>query len=342
MRSVRTLRPESLHNLVRNGGLDFGTEFWAFSGHTPALTSAVQDHVDGSDRYLRYQLDSDVPATITQSFRLDATMDFPVPTGPLDRPVLQGGYQNAFGCLLGRSRDFSIGISVAVISGSATITAEFLDKNLATISSSTLDVNRDAFFTARSWSRVSGVFTAVNTPSYLRLSIVRTKAELCDVRVAKIQLSPGAYDDVPYTGDLAHTIFPSGTVIMVMGATCPAGFAPLASSPSGNALWADHGIETHLNAFPVAADSADGTEVGDPTHNKEDGYEFELSQDHIVQLESFDSAFGPTTGAVSHNPFVKSPADVPSDGTADHQHNVEEGGSIPVNRQFLFCKRVDG
>lgn len=341
MASVRTLRPESLINLVRNGGLDFQREFWSFAGHTPELVNGTQTSPDGASTYLRYELDSSDTATVTQSFRSSATFDFPSSAVPFTRRGLQGGYRSEFGCLLGRSRRFSLGLSIAVVSGSIKITAEFLDVQGTVISEAVLDSARTAAFTGRAWGRVSGVLTAAVSPSSVRISITRTKAELCDVRIAKIQLSKGAYTTAPYTGDIQHSAIPENSVIMVLGSSCPAGFEPLASSTASSELWQDRGIETRKGAFPTGSSSSEA-EIGDPTHNKDEGYTFTLAQDDIRQFESFDSTFGQkTSGNISHDPFVKSPADVPGDSeTADHQHNVDEGGSIPVNRQFLFCQRI--
>lgn len=338
MRTVRGLRPDALPNLLSDGCFDFGGLVWSFPDSQPEVLDVKQTEPDGASRVAQVSLATFSSFRMIQSFLHKATMDFPSPTGPLQRDGLTGGYQSDFKTLIGASRGVTAGISLSVLSGSVRVVVDYLDRGGASIAQAVLTEGADATETM-SWRRLSAPSKLATPPASIQLTFSRVTPELCRFQLSKVQLTSGRYSEAPYTGDLMHRAIPPGTVIMVMGTACPPGFKPLASSAASE-LWAIHGIETKKGAFPTGSDTGDGSAVGDPTHNKS-SYDFRLEKNDVLRLESFNSTFGQaTTGSVSHNPFVESPADVPNEsGEADHQHNVEEGGSIPVNRQFLFCER---
>lgn len=369
MRSVRHADVFSLPNLVFNGGLDYlepkdhGTplpHYWAFDGLV--ARTASEESVDSYDvvldedvskkgelrDYMRLFLIDDQQVSLRQSFLSNAVLDFPVPLSSASgRSGMQPGYLSRYERLLSRSRDYTFGVNVRVRRGTVDVSIRFLDEAGNPIAEEKIGDAVSAAATSRQWLRYTGVLTPSATPASAAFVFQRRAgSELTEVHVGFFQLSLGAYDQLPYTGDMSLGVIPKDSVVLVMGASCPPGFVvmdePDVAVPED---WLADDVEAlpREGNFPIGSvDPASDALQGSPTHNRDEGYDFDLTQDDTVPFESFDSRWGSaTTGGVSYNPNVRSPADEPDeDGVADHQHNVLDAGSIPVNRQFKFCRRL--
>ena len=387
MISTRHLDTYSLPNLLINGGFDhletvgdnFVPHFWKFGDVAPPDPAAKNPNCyivtqnkpltrkeDVRD-YLTIKLATKLSATMTQSFMIDSgvALDFPIPLAPQTEAVPTTRKEVAFGYLgkydrfLARSSTFSLGVSLQVMQGSATITAAFLDSSGAPITTATLTSSFSAQFTKQKWRRYVVKMTPEYTPAAIKLTITRANTtEYLELNMGNMQLVCGAYDDVPYTGDRLLSAIPKNAIVMSMGTSCPPGFVelenPEATLPDGW-LAQDPTLTSRKNLFPIGATSVDPTAlVGDPSHNR-DSYKFTLRREDVVPLESFDSVFGNpitsaannsssgtnTTTAVGYASGGVCPGDEANeDGSADHQHNVAAGGSIPVNRSLRFCRKL--
>lgn len=366
MRSVRSADVYSLPNLLRNGGLDFLEpqddghllpHFWSFTGLVPRTESeeavnsyevitgeTIERRGDLGDYFKINLLDNSL-VRINQSFLATNILDFPVPLASGSaRKEVAAGFLSKFERLLSRSRDYSIGVSIRVVRGRVNVSTRFVDEKGVVITESDLSVGQEATLTARRWLRKQTYLTPSSTPASISFNIQRVAgSELTEVHIGFFQLVLGQYDYVPYTGDPSIGVLPKDAIVMVMGDTCPPGFVAL-EEPSGEVpedwLAVDAEAKIREGNFPIGNDGS-GDLKGDPTHNR-DTYQFRLDANDTEAFESFDSRHGSaTTGSVSYNPNVRTPADEPDEtGRADHQHNVRDAGSIPVNRQFKFCRRL--
>lgn len=372
-RSVRHADVYALPNLVRNGGLDYLEplenghrlpHFWRFDGLVPRAESEEAtnsyDVVAGEEvtrrgdvgDYVRVFLLDNQQVSLTQVLVSDPganALDFPVPLVPgTARGEVSEGQLSVYERLLSRSRDYTFGVSMRVLRGKVDVSIRFSDLQGDPIAEVKIGERQDAFFTNRLWRRLSGTLTPSSVPATASFVLQRVPgSDLAEVHLGHFQIVLGTYDSAPYTGDPSLGVIPRDAVVMVMGERCPPGFVSL-EEPEGVPVpedWLADDAEARVREgnFPIGSNGpVDPSALqGDPTHNR-DGYQFRLTQDHTVPFESFDSRFGSaTTGAVSHNPNVRSPGDEPDDeGTADHQHNVRDGGSVPANRQFKLCRRL--
>lgn len=369
MRSVRHADVCSLPNLLSNGAFDFvedvaGTptaHFWTGHGVTAATNAAATQSVcglvrgetivdaEGASDYVRFDLLSGAAASWRQSFLADPAahvLDFPTPLAPGSaRREMAPGFLSRFRRTLARSRSYTAALSARVVRGAATLSARFLDADGGLIASADLTARADSGATGRRWKRYSATLTPAVVPSAIEFVAVRTGGEIVELHLSLFQLVLGAYDEAPYTGDPLVAAVPADAIVLALGSVCPPGFVAL-EEPAGAvpAAWlaADPTLKLRRGAFPLGATKPDTAPHGAPTHNRTDGYQFEVAADDVVEFESFDSTWGSAvSGSVSYNPNVRTPADEPDDrGRADHQHNVREGGSLPAHRRFLFCRRL--
>jgi len=385
MISTRHLDTYSLPNLLINGGFDhletidgnFVPHFWSFTEVAPPSASAKNPNYytvtqnkpltrkeDVRD-YLTIKLATKPSATMTQSFMIDSgvALDFPIPlapqteAAPTSRKEVAFGYLGKYDRFLARSSTFSLGVSIQVMQGSATITASFVNAAGSPIVTATLVTSASAQFTKQRWRRHVVKLTPEYTPAALKLTITRAAAtEYLEINIGNMQLVCGAYDDVPYTGDRLLSAIPKNAIVMSMGSSCPPGFVELenpdVSIPEGWAVQ-DPTLTSCKNLFPIGSTAVNPANLqGDPTHNR-DSYDFTLRRDDVRALESFDSIYGNPVTVANSNSGTNTTTPVgyaaegvcPGDeanekGTADHEHNVTAGGSIPVHRSLRFCRKL--
>jgi len=359
MRSFRPADSHALINLLRNGGFDVydvanqTAHFWSILGavHKSVSEGSNSDfeiirnsQVGGPCDFLLARILSAEPFLLRQNFISDTPLDFPVPIAPnSNRSEVPAGFLNVYERLPIRTRALSFGLSVRVIRGIAKITARFLDSTGAICAEVILAARINSAFTRGRWQRLSGSATPSASAVSVIFMIERTSdSDLCEISLANIQLSLGAYRVVPYTGDLFVSTMPPNAVVLSLGDTCPPGFVEL-EEPDGTVpeAWLAANPEAKIVSgnFPYHASS--GMTDGEPTHGLPE-VQFEESVTEIVAFESFSSLLAASvTGQNGYNPNIRSPADEPTeDNTTDHQHSLEDAGSIPVNRQFTFCRKL--
>ena len=367
MRSVRHADVFSLPNLLGNGAFDFVEDvagvptahFWTADGATAAGSAAAQDgwsvvrgekieDDEGAADYVRFEMLSGAVVGWRQSFLADAsaTLDFPVPLSPGSaRREVPAGFLSRYRRTLARSRSYTLGVSVRAARGAVSVQARFLTEDGTPIAEAALTTRHDATATRRKWRRYAAVLTPAAVPATLEIRLTRLGGELADVHLSLFQLVLGAYETAPYTGDPLAAAVPKDAIVLSLGSVCPPGFVAL-EEPEGAVpeTWTavDPTLKLRRGAFPVGSAAPTAAPLGAPTHNRADGYHFELAADDVTRFESFESTWGSaTSGSVSYNPNVRSPADEPDDrGHADHQHNVREGVSLPAHRRLLLCRRL--
>ena len=358
-----------LRNILVNGAMDHletidGNKYphyWNLSGgkfypddlsvNAAYVISEDQTEVDGASDYLSIKLVSSTVFSLNQSFKLDPNVnvtDFPIPLEPATaRREVYEGYLSAYTKLLGKQDVYTLEMSMRLRSGRVTVSAKFLDLDdqvIATSDSRTLSRTTNS-----TWSRVTLKIPAPIEPANLIISMQRAeRTELAEVHVGNMQLVHGNHDSAPYTGDSVYAAIPKDCIMMFMGKACPPGFVKL-EEPESQAtpeewLASDARIKPRFRAFPYGSKQPTNQSFGSPTHNRA-SYKFNLLVDQTREFESFLSKFGQSVSTdpaqfPSYNSFGRSPADEAAEGTADHQHNVSDAGSIPVNRQFLFCRKI--
>ncbi len=365
MRSFRPADTRALVNLLRNGGLDYLEQkdgyllphFWDLTNLVPRAQSAeskssyeiitgAEPDPGGLVDYWKLLLLDAKESQLSQSFLSDAVFDFPTPLAPGSvRQEVAGGYLSRYERLIYRTRPMSLGVSLRVVRGTVDVTVRVADENGRLAADAVLVSRADASFTGRRWRRLAVSFTPTASPARVVIVLKRSAgSDLTEVHLGNVQLVLGAYGEVPYTGDPSVSAIPRGAVVLSMGDACPPGFVRLEEPEGQSALAAwkavDPAAAVRSGNFPYQ--SADQAALdGEPTHNVEDPH-FSLVNDQTIAFESFASRLGSaTTGTISYNPNVRCPADEPNEnGTADHQHGLAAGGSIPVNRSFLFCRRL--
>lgn len=370
MRNTRHADTLALVNLIPNGGLDYLEDkgdyklphFWRFVNIVPRPLSGGTDNtydvvegeeikaVDEARDYLRLLIQNNKPVRLIQRFDVDTetnVLDFPQPLDPgTARTEVAEGFRSTYNRVLARTRDYSFGLSLRLLRGEVTVRVQFYDERDQLIVESVIADKADSRFTNRSWRRVSGFITPSKVPSWAAFTFERSgDAELVEAHAALFQLSLGKYSKVPYTGDPSLGVIPKDTIVLSMGSSCPPGFVAVGDddlSPLPEWLADEPTAKARLGQFPIGDDGS-GELKGAYSHNR-DEYVFKLEVDDLVPFESFDSRWGSaTTGnnGVTYNPNVNTPADEPEeDGTSDHQHEVDSGSSVPVNRSFLFCRRL--
>lgn len=370
MRNVRHASTLALVNLLHNGGLDYLEDrdsyvlphFWQFGNLVPrSLTDGSSNtydvvqgeeisHVDAARDYMRLFIQNNEAVRVYQRFDVDPTvnvLDFPQPLAAGSaRSEMPEGFRSTFNRVLTRSRDYSFGVSFRVLRGRVNLRVQFYDSSDNLITDVLVAENVDSRFTNKAWRRLSGSVTPAKVPGWVSFTVERAGvAELCEVHMSLFQLSVGSYQDVPYTGDPSLGVIPKDTIVLAMGSSCPPGFVELGNDnlqPLNDWLDEDGEAEARVGQFPIGDDGS-GELKGDFTHNRS-SYDFSLETDETVPFESFDSRWGSATSGnngVNYNPNVRTPADEPNDdGVADHQHSVDVGSSVPVNRSFLFCRRL--
>jgi len=369
MRSVRFADVYSLPNLLRNGGFDclsvdaagaryapwwtvVGAAYQAVGANAYDFVQETPSEDDGASDYLRLMISEDRPVLLRQSFTADAAwavLDFPVPLTPGGpRTAVAEGYRSRHDRLLPRTRTYTAGAAVRIVRGRAALTVRFLDAAGTAISGGELDAFLDARTSKRIWRRRSGTLPAVATPAAVEFYLQRLPGgDFAEVHLGEIQLITGAQASAPYTGDAEVSAVPPGVVVLAMGDSCPPGYLELEEPEAGTppAEWTSVDVEAGLRykAFPIGAASGDGEPQGAPTHNRE-SYQFSLAVDDIEAFESFEGKFGEKpdlTADTGYNPAVPVVGDEPnSEGKADHQHNVGDGGSVPGHRPFRFCRKI--
>jgi hypothetical protein len=369
MRSVRVTDVFALPNLLSNGGFDrlvttdgvTTAAYWTVSGASSEtlgaggnrytfVTAEDSDEEFSARDYVRLSLSESRPVVLSQSFLADPAqnaLDFPVPLlAGSDRQEVLEGFRSVYTKLLPRSRSFTVGVAARINRGRAILAARFLDASGRTIGGVDLNPVLDAKSSKRKWRRWSGVLTPPGTPASIEIYVQRISAgDFVELHLGELQLITGAYDEAPYTGDPGLTAIPKGAIIFSLGESCPPGFEELpAADGTIPAEWlaADPEAELRFKAFPIGATSSTGAVAGSPTHNRSE-YSFRLALDDVEAFESFEGkiAESPDNSAVGYNPSVTVPADEPdAKGTANHQHNVLDAGSLPVNRPLRLCRRV--
>lgn len=381
MISTRHLDTQSLPNLIINGAFDhlepsknnFIPHFWALENlelrEPKARSENVYKIVQGETLnraedlrdYFCIELSTKPTASMTQSFLIDPNVafDFPIPMAPsATRLEVSAGYLSPFNTFLVRSNTFTLGLSARVVRGAAKITAAFLNSVGAPILETVLTESASAFFTKQRWRRYTGQLTPEQTPSAIKISVIRSDpTEFLELHIGNIQLVCGAYHDVPYTGDRLLSAIPKNAIVLSLGTGCPPGFIEL-EEPDGVSVpesWTqqDTSLKARHNLFPIgiSGNLDPSALVGDPTHNRSE-YRFTLALDDVEAFESYDSLQviqttvpvpstqpGSTITSVSETQSSYA-ADEATNGTADHQHNVSAAGSIPLNRSFRFCRKL--
>lgn len=362
MRSFRPADTRSLPNLLRNGGFDYAEtvddvlipHHWTFDGLTTRAASeeAASSYevilgeapaAGGLVDYLKLTILDGSEVGLAQSLVSSAVLDFPVPTPPGSaRSEVPAGYIGTFERLVTRTRPMSLGISIRVVRGSVAATVRVSDAAGSLSVEASLSSRINSAITKGKWQRLAVSFTPSSTPASVALVFTRLPgSDLAEVHIGNIQMVLGAYADVPYTGDLSLGVMPTNSVIMTFGASCPPGFVEL-EEPAGTVpeawLAVDPNAKLRAGAFPF---HSTGSVTGEPTHGLETAH-FEPAVNDVIALESFSSLLGSsTTGSNGYNPNVRCPADEPDDSNvADHQHTLEDGGSVPVNRLLRFCRRL--
>lgn len=358
-----------LRNLVVNGGLDHletindqkYPHYWDVSGgefypddlsvNSLSVVSEEQTEVDGASDYMSAKLVTVAPLAISQSYKINSkynVTDFPIPLEPATaRREVYEGYLSEHSRLLGKQGVYTLEFSARLRSGRVTVAAKFLDSRDQAVSSS--EVRNLSRTTNSTWSRINLQIPAVAEPSTVVIVIQRIeRTELAEIHIGNIQLVHGAHTSAPYTGDPVYAAIPRDAIMLFMGAMCPPGFVKL-EEPGGQTVsleWSseDSRIKPRFRAFPMGSVSPSTEPIGAPTHNRA-SYKFSLRTNQVKEFESFLSKFGQSVSNdpaqfPSYNSFGRSPADEAADGLANHQHNVTDAGSIPVNRQFLFCRKI--
>lgn len=370
MRNIRHANTLALINLLHNGGLDYLEDkgsyklphFWRFVNIVPKpLTdgaSNTYDVVEGETiakvhdarDYMRLFIQNSQPVRLIQRFDIDENvnvLDFPQPLAPgSGRTEVAEGFRSTYNRVLGRTRSYSFGLSLRVLRGEVTVRVQFFDSDNQLIVEEVIADRADSRFTNRSWRRLSASLTPSRVPAWASFTFDRSgDAELVEAHVGLFQMSLGRYDEVPYTGDPSVGVIPKDTIILSMGSSCPPGFVPIGNDdlqPLPEWLEEDPSAQARLGNFPIGNDGT-GELKGHFIHNRS-SYDFQLDTDDLIPFESFDSRWGSATSGnngVNYNPNVNTPADEPEeDGTSDHQHVVGTGSSVPVNRSFLFCRRL--
>lgn len=324
-------------NLFRNGGLDFRD----VSGVLPAYYSingalktdlaegventweqvfdTVPDVAGAPSNYLRLLLPRDEPVTVGQDFAtaFGGSLDHAIPIDPceLSLPGFQAEEMN----LLYQGL-FTFSFSIRVVKGE--ISVGFSRTNAVEEDSATdVYTEFDAAFSNKRWRRLTGVFDAGKR----RLGVVgaqirrRGFAQAVEVHVGNFMLGAGAYDELPYTGDLAAMAFPRGAVIMTIGAVCPPGFVPVEED----------------DLFP--REGVPGESGGDLYHTHELDQRMSPAAGWPKRslLDSGDAQG--ISGLTEDSASKADPAD-------DHTHPIggDEGASntTPLFRGFLFCRRA--
>lgn len=358
-----------LRNLVTNGGLDHletidgqrYPHYWALKGgafypddlsiNAAYVVSEEQTDVNGASDYLSIKLVSNSEFVLSQSYVMDSTtnvLDFPVPLDPGSaRREVREGYLSEHTRLLGKQAWYTIEMSIRLKSGKITVSAAF--ENLSGVIIGTSEIRNLSRAANSSWSRVTLKIPAPIEPGKLLITLKRLeRTELAEVHLGNIQLVNGEHESAPYTGDPVYSAIPRDSIMLFMGKSCPPGFVlleePDNQSPPSEWTSADARIKSRFRAFPMGNKTPTPQSMGAPTHNRSE-YKFNLVVDDVRQFESFLSKFGQSvsvdpTQFPAYNSFGRSPADEAEGGSADHQHNVSDAGSIPVNRQFLFCRKI--
>jgi hypothetical protein len=321
------------------------------SVNAASVVSEDQTDVDGASDYMVIKLVSSTAFALNQSFKLDPKVnvtDFPIPLEPGSaRREMSEGYLSSYTRLLGKQDAYTFEMSLRMRSGRINVSAKFFDIDDQVIASS--DSRALSRTTNSTWSRVTLRIPAPIEPANLVITFQRAdRTELAEVHIGNMQLVHGSHDSAPYTGDSVYSAIPKDSVMMFMGTACPPGFVKL-EEPESQAtpeewLAADARIKPRFRAFPMGSKAPTNQSLGSPTHNRSN-YKFNLIVDQVRQFESFLSKFGQSVSTnpnefPSYNSFGRSPADEAAEGTSDHQHNVSDAGSIPVNRQFLFCRKI--
>jgi len=364
MRSVRFAHVSSLPNLLRNGGFDqrqtlsgvdvlpwwsiVGASFKSSGSNAYEIVSEETAESVGATEYARLSLAESKPVILRQALLADdswAQMDFPVPLAPgSNRRSVPGGFVSRHEILLPRTRSYTFGAALRILRGKAAVSVRFLDANLATIAGADLESIFDSRTAGKRWRRSSAVVSATSTPAYVDFYLRSVSSvDFAEVHIGELQLSPGAYDSAPYTGDPSLTAVPSGAVLLSLGDACPPGYIELEDAGTAPDEWAAlSGLTTRHGAFPYAAASSDADLLGAPTHNR-DTYEFTVGANAVEAFESFEGKLGetPDNGANGYNPSSVVVGDEPdSDGRVDHQHNVADAGSLPGHRLLRFCRKI--
>jgi hypothetical protein len=331
----------------------FGGAFYPddLSVNAAYVRSEDQTEVDGASDYLAVKLVSSSALVLSQSYSINSNvnvLDFPVPLEPASaRREVYEGYLSDHLRLLGKQAWYTLEMSMRLKSGKITVSAKFEDILGSSVGVS--DVRNLSRSTNSSWSRIRLKIPAPIEPAKILISIKRLdRTELAEVHIGNIQLVHGEHDSAPYTGDPVYCAIPRDAIMMFMGNACPPGFVKLEEPdnqvPPDEWVSADSRIKARFRAFPMGSTSPTNQSLGAPSHNRAE-YKFSLVADQTRQFESFLSKFGQSvsvdpTQFPSYNSFGRSPADEAAEGTSDHQHNVSDAGSVPVNRQFLFCRKI--
>ena len=319
----------SVPNLFRNGGLDFWDAsllqppFCTINGALKSGSSAdslwdivlneTPDAPGAPANYFKLTIIRNEPVSIGQDFSTSpgGTLDHVTPIDPGELN-LTGFYASEMNLLY--QGEFTLSFAVRVPKGSVSV-------GFAWVGADGADnyVELDGQVGGSRWRRFSGVFS----PGKKRLTVVgprlqrRGLSQAIEAHVGNIMLAPGAYDDLPYTGDPAAAVLPKGAIVLRAGVSCPPGFMAL-----------DVG-----KVFPREGTGSGGASY----HTHVIGQEM-LPTGNWPRRSLLDS--GDARGIVGVSEDSSSKAD-PAD---DHQHPIgtDTGAdnTTPINRGFVLCKRI--
>jgi hypothetical protein len=199
------------------------------------------------------------------------------------------------------------------------------------------------------WRRYSETFATPLGVGKVELVISKESGDdLTEVHVGKVSLAEGRYSQLPYTGDLFNRCLPQGSIVLMMGDSCPPGFEELGEggqAPLSEWVSEDPAISARKGNYP--RNSISGELEGTVVHNSED-VSITPGKTDVSEFEGYDSKIASFFDGESENEnLVDSTRPNPdmdladaADGIPTHKHILETAEHRPVSRGFRFCKRL--
>lgn len=335
---TKFLEAYNASNLIRNGGFEYRSTsgpppYWEVQGASYASSpngnyynvtwDRVPETADAAVNCFDVSLRSSVGVSLLHNFskrfiqmgfvttleegNIDYDQDYDTRMPP--------GYDNIRVTQLVRDVELTFSFSAYVLSGKVDIYVRFSVDGDVNVNSPML-----SGFTAGTWLRPSKVFKfGKGLVEEIEILISRSAdVDVAEVLLGNFALAPGAFRDLPYTGDPSADAIPRGAVVFAFGLFCPPGYEKieLEAAPASGRIFLKNGTSEGPSVEGEEShDHSDATMQMKPTYN----------WDTLTVIQHPEGAQAPAAVDLASNP---------------HTHALASANHVPPSTDVILCRRT--